>query len=180
MRKGIKILFGMCLMSLCLPFSAFASTLENWEQVAQREYENEESVLLPKGAKMTTELPNSIRGRYIASSGLMIINEGYGVLGIHADTLAYEPVQKIKMTIYIDQWDEVNQDWSQIDSKALTYEYQEGDDDLHAVSEYYLVENLETGKYYRLRGLHAVWSFDGYIETHATTTDGILVTDGPA
>ena len=61
----------------------------------------------------------------------------------------------------------------------MTYEYDGGDEDLHEVSESFLVENLETEKYYRLRGLHAVWSFDGFMESHATMTDGVLLTSGP-
>lgn len=181
MKKMLKMLLGAGMMSVCLSFSAFASSPESWEEVAARELGNASSVLLPEGVTFADELPVVARGRYIASSSVMIVNEGYGVLGVYADTLAYEAVKKIKMTVYIDQWDEENEDWIQVSSKSMTYEHQEDDEeDLHAASEYFLVENLEIDRYYRLRGVHAVWAFNGFIESHATMTNGVLLTDGPA
>ncbi len=170
------ILLGCCL--LCP--DSFAAQSESWNQVARKEMGQINSRLLPQGIYVSNNQNVVARGRYIASSGLSITNEGYGVLEVYADTLAHVAVKKIKMTIYLDQWDEDSEDWVQIDSKSLTYEYEEGGEDLNEASQSFLIENLETNKYYRLRGLHAVWSFDGYLETHATMTDGVLLTDGPA
>lgn len=180
MNISIKICGSVCLMSMVFALTTFAGYNSEWEEIANRDLVKYESALLPETIKFSDEQDAVARGRYIASSGLTIVNEGYGILGVHVDTLAYEPVKKIKMTIYLDQWDEAKQDWTQVDSKELVYTDEEGDDNLHAASEYFLVENLETEKYYRLRGLHAVWSFDGFVESHATMTDGILLTSGPA
>ena len=77
-------------------------------------------------------------------------------------------------------WDEEDEDWYQVSYKSLEYEDEDESEDLYAASESFLVENLEPEKYYRLRGLHAVWSFDGFMESHATMTDGIRLTSGPA
>ena len=166
--------------SLSIATNVYANEVTYWGINAQKEIDEKNSVLLPAEITFSMDSMPENRGRYIANSSVSISNEGYGVLGVYAHTLAYVPVEKIKMTIYIDQWDENEEDWIQVDSKELTYEYKEGEEDLHAVSESFLVENLETDKYYRLRGLHAVWSFDGYVESHGTMTDGILLTDGPA
>ncbi len=180
MNKGIKLVASVLIGCSLLCSNVFASESDIWQQVAQQQTIGENSKLLPQGANIAKNINIEPKGRYIASSGVSITNEGYGVLGVYADTLAHVAVKKIKMTIYIDQWDEEREDWSPVDNKSLTYEYEEGGETLNEVSESFLVENLETGKYYRLRGLHAVWSFDGYIETQATMTDGILLTDGPA
>ena len=177
-KKLISILLLMP-WCLCMPFTTFAS-VESWEQEAQRQINNKESKLLPEGVTISSDTEPSIRGRYIASSSVSVSNEGYGVLGVYAHTLAYESVMKIRMNIYLDQWDEDEEAWIQIDSKMLTYDNENGEEDLHSVSESFTVENLEVGKYYRVRGYHAVWSFDGLIESHGTMTNGILLTDGPA
>ena len=180
MKKISKILIGLIVNSLLISTPVYANDNLMWEIVAKEEGLNNVSQLLPEQIKFSTDLDSVTRGQYIASSGLSISNEGYGVLGVYADTLAHVPVKRIKMTIYLDQWDEEENSWMQIDSKELDYKDEDGNENLHAASESFLVENLETNKYYRLRGLHAVWSFDGYIETHGTMTDGILLTDGPA
>lgn len=179
MRKKIIILLISMAYCICTTVSAFANT-ESWMTDAQQEIEEKECILLPQGITSSSDFAPEIRGRYIANSSVSVSNEGYGVLGIYAHTLAYESVQKIKMNIYLDQWDEEAEDWIQIDSKMLTYDNEDGTEDLHAVSESFLVENLEVDKYYRVRGYHAVWSFDGFVESHGTMTDGILLTDGPA
>lgn len=171
----------LCILSGCLFFStsAYASNSVDVEQRKESGFIGRDSVILP-GATAAYNFASVMRGRYIASSGLSISNEGYGVLGVYADTLAHVAVKKIKMTIYIDCWDDVEEDWYQVSYKELSYEYEEGQGDLSSVSEFFEVENLEIGKYYRLRGLHAVWSFDGLMESHSTITNGILLTDGPA
>ncbi|HIQ74204.1 MAG TPA: hypothetical protein IAA51_07305 [Candidatus Cottocaccamicrobium excrementipullorum] len=170
MKKNIKFVISLIFFGLLFMFNSFA------EERIGIDYKSQ---LLPSGVHFSIQQKIDPRGRYIASSGLSITNKGYGVLEVYADTLAYEAVKKIKMTIYLDQWNEDENDWVQIDSKSMTYEYDGGDEDLHEVSESFLVENLETEKYYRLRGLHAVWSFDGFMESHATMTDGVLLTSGP-
>lgn len=175
--KFVMVIFSSLYITA---MSVYAGDYFNWEMQAKQEGLSTVSAFLPEGITVAEELDSVMRGRYIASSGLSISNEGYGVLGVYADTLAHVSVKKIKMTIYLDQWNDQDEDWEQIDSKELIYEDEAGDEDLHAVSESFLVENLETDKYYRLRGLHAVWSFDGYVESHATMTNGILLTDGPA
>lgn len=179
MKKNFLIVLMTIFYCICMSLSSFAST-GSWMEDAQKEIEKKDSVLLPPGVTVSSDYAPEIRGSYIASSSVSVSNEGYGVLGVYAHTLAYESVKKIKMNLYLDQWDEESEDWIQVSSKSLTYNNEDGKDDLHAVSESFLVENLEVGKYYRVRGYHAVWSFDGLMESHGTMTDGVLLTDGPA
>ncbi len=177
MKRWGKIVAGIVISCFLVCQNGFAAQSENWQGVILQE---EYSKLLPEEIKESKNQKIDVRGKYIASSGLSITNEGYGVLEVYADTLAHVAVKKIKMTIYLDQWNEDREDWTQIDSKSLTYEYEEGGPILNEASQSFLVENLQTNKYYRLRGLHAVWSFDGYMESQSTMTDGVLLTDGPA
>lgn len=170
-KDGKKLIIGLIIGCFLFSIPTYAAN--------KVENKDVESVLLPQGVFYTMDRDAVARGRYIASSGLSITNKGYGVLGVYIDTLAHESVRKIKMTVYLDVWDEEKEAWVQVDSRSMTYEDPEGEDDLHAVSESFTVENLETEKYYRLRGLHAVWSFDGFMESHATMTDGVLLTSGP-
>lgn len=177
MKKWSRFIASVLLGCFLMCESSFAAYNEGCQPISQFEVQ---SRLLPKGIRESRDQQIVARGRYIASSGLAITNEGYGILEVYADTLAHVAVKKIKMTIYLDQWDEDNNDWIQIDSKSLTYEYKEGEEVLNEASQSFLVENLETNRYYRLRGLHAVWSFDGLMETQSTVTNGVLLTDGPA
>ena len=112
MNISIKICGSVCLMSMVFALTTFAGYNSEWEEIANRDLVKYESALLPETIKFSDEQDAVARGRYIASSGLTIVNEGYGILGVHVDTLAYEPVKKIKMTIYLDQWDEAKQDWT--------------------------------------------------------------------
>lgn len=177
MKKKSRVLASVLLVCLLMCQNSITVQAEGREKTVQQEID---SRLLPNGVKESKNQKVVMRGKYIATSGLSITNYGYGVLEVYIDTLAHVAVKKIKMTVYLDQWNEALEDWIQVDSKSLTYEYKEGGEILNEASQSFLVENLETDKYYRLRGLHAVWSFDGYMETQSTMTDGILLTDGPA
>ncbi len=178
-KKRLLIFIITMIYSICMSISAFADT-ESWMEIAQQEILEKDSVLLPMGITSSVDFAPETRGRYIANSSVNVSNEGYGILGVYAHTLAYESVKKIRMNLYLDQWDDQAEDWVQISSKSLTYNNEDGAEDLHAVSESFTVENLEIGKYYRVRGYHAVWSFDGLMESHGTVTNGVLLTDGPA
>ena len=146
MNKGVKLAASILLGCSLFCSNVLAAESNIWQQVAQEQMIDVNSNLLPRGIEIARNINIETRGRYIASSGLTIVNEGYGTLGVHVDTLAYEPVKKIKMTIYLDQWDEEKENWTQVDRKELVYTDEEGDDNLHAASEYFLVENLETEK----------------------------------
>ena len=114
MKKRGVLIVGALMGCFLLCHSTFAAQKDTWEQVAQEELLEMESTLLPQEVNFSNNKNTVARGRYIASSGVSITNEGYGVLGVYADTLAHVAVKKIKMTIYLDQWDEDSEDWVQI------------------------------------------------------------------
>lgn len=77
---------------------AFASEDAEWEEALRTAFLGKESVLLPDDVNQSTDYTNGInRGRYISSSGLGISNEGYGVIGVYADTTAHVDVKKFRL-----------------------------------------------------------------------------------
>lgn len=173
MKNKINIFLSIFLMSFLFSMVSFASENEVYTS-------NTETILLPKDVKGDMGYGNIVRGTYIASSGLGISNKGYGVIGIYADTLAYVPVKKIRMNFYLDRWDENDQDWYQVEHYNFLYEYKEGGEDLTSASESFSVVGLPTNCYYRLRGVHTVWPFEGGFESQGPKTNGVLIKDGPA
>lgn len=179
MKKMIRILLSIVFcLTICLN-TAFASTDINWKLLEQQAFENQTSVLLPESITKSRAFNSLERGRYIGSSCVEISNEGYGKIGIYADTLAHVAVKKIQMKIFLDRWDEESSSWVQVKSFTFTYNAS-NDETLNAVSESFTVDDQPTGYRYRLRGLHGVWTFDGELETHGTMTDGVLIKSGPA
>ena len=170
MSKKIKIIVLTMISCLVFTITGFADSSKK----------SSDSVLLPEGVNESTGVDGYARGNYISSSYLNISNKGYGEIGIYASTLCHKPVKKIRMNVYLDRWDDKEQEWFQVDYYNFTYEYKEGDEDLTAVSESFSVLGLPTGCYYRLRGFHSVIPFEGGSESQGPVTDGILITNGPA
>lgn len=166
----------MCCTMLCV--TAFASEDNEWNLAEKNASADVSSELLPEGVNRARGFGNYERGRYIGSSSVSISNEGYGKIGVYADTLAHVNVKKIQMNIYLDRWDESKQDWSMIKQYKFVYEPQNGET-LNSVSESFTITGQPTGYYYRLRGLHGVWAYTGEIETHSSVTAGIMIKDGP-
>ncbi|MDO5415832.1 MAG: hypothetical protein Q4F29_01415 [Lachnospiraceae bacterium] len=179
MKKKLGLIIGVLISCMTAQMTVLADSDVKEQPVANISSVKEESVLLPKGVKQSVDYDNETRGTYIAVSTLTLSNEGYGVLGAYASTAAHVPVKKIRMNIYLDQWDEAEQVWNQVSFKQIVYEDKEEAKDLNAVSESFNIEGCEPGYYYRLRATHAVWSFSGATEVHATRTEGVLLTSGP-
>lgn len=171
----------LCLLMCCTMFyiTAFANEDTEWDLAEKNASADVSSELLPEGVNRSRGLGNYGRGRYIGSSAVSITNEGYGKIGVYADTLAHVDVKKIQMNIYLDRWNEEKQRWVEV--KMYKYVYTpSGDETLHAVSEAFTVTDQPAGYYYRLRGLHGVWAYTGEVETHSSVTDGIMIKNGPA
>lgn len=170
------------IMIVCFAFSitAFAGEDAEWEEAIKNLPAPKESVLLPDGVTKSVGYGNNVRGDFLASCGLGLTNKGYNVLGVRADTACHVPVKKIKMNIYLDRWDEAEQDWIQVDAYNFTYEYKEGGEDLTFVSVDFDVSGFPADNYYRLRSFHAVWAFTGALEMQGPMTNGIKLTDGPS
>lgn len=119
------------------------------------------------------------RGEIIASGALDISNAGKGQIGVFIQTLVHKDVDKIRMKVFIDVFDEKIEDWSGVANFDYTYlseDYQDGH--LSGASESFNVKGLPADRYYRLRGIHAVWKDDIY-EHFNTDTYGLLITSRP-
>lgn len=118
------------------------------------------------------------RGDYISSSHSGVTNAGGGAIGISAATTAHEPVDKIRIHLYLDRLDTDNR-WTQVDDFDFTFTPEDdpsGELTIAAVE--FEVNNQPSGYYYRVRGTHGVWK-NGAIETQSTRTNGVMITDTP-
>lgn len=121
---------------------------------------------------------DSTKGAYINFSNSSVTNAGGGAIGISAATTAHEPVDKIRIHLYLDRLDTDNR-WTQVDDFDFTFTPEDdpsGELTIAAVE--FEVNNQPSGYYYRVRGTHGVWK-NGAIETQSTRTDGVMITDTP-
>lgn len=179
MKRLIKLFSGIFVCCLLFTITSLASEDMEWEQKMSSISVERESVLLPGGVNLSASYDYGTRGRYLSSYSLGITNEGYGTIGIYANILAHVPVKKIRMNVYLDRWDENSEEWVQVDGYKFAYEYEEGGEDLTAATEMFSVNGFPTGCYYRLRGICAVYPFEGGLESQGPITDGVLITNGP-
>ncbi len=180
MKKIIKTFLIVSLSCLFISMTAFANEHVSREQVIGQKNIEDTSILLPEGINQAVSYGNGARGEYLASCTISITNKGYGVIGIYGNVFTHKPVKKIRMNIFLDRWDENEEDWFQVDSYRFVYEYEEGGEELADVSESFSVNGFPTGCYYRLRGACTVWPFTGGFESQGPMTDGIMIKDGPA
>lgn len=136
--------------------------------------ENEYSAILtPNQSKSKNTFANP-RGSILSMGMVSISNDGNGRIGVYINTSCHTVVDKITMRVYLDSWNEANQLWEQ--EGYYDFEYLKKDySDLSSASASFQIAGMPTGKYYRLRGLHAVT--DGEIfEVLSSRTDGVLIT----
>lgn len=180
MKKILRLLIIFSVCTQMFLISAFANEDDAWEEALKNAFVGKESVLLPEGVTKSIGTSGSVdRGRYISSSAVGISNEGYGKIGVYADTLAHVNVKKIQMNVYLDRWDEENRDWEQVKMFKYVYTPAAGET-LNSASESFTISDQPAGYYYRLRGIHGVWAYTGEVETHSSVTDGIMIKNGPA
>lgn len=180
MSRFIRTFLLTIVGCLFVSITTFAKEDMNWAQIASKMYIKDSSILLPEGINQSIGYGNKERGEYLSSCMVGITNKGYGEIGIYGNVLAHKPVKKIRLNIFLDRWDENQEEWFQVDSYRFVYEYEEGGKDLTSVSEEFSVLGFPTGFYYRLRGACTVYLFEGGFESQGPMTDGILITSGPA
>lgn len=118
------------------------------------------------------------RGDYISTSTSRLSNIGGGAIGISAATTAHEPVDKIRIHLYLDRLDSDNK-WTQVDDFDFTFTPEDDPSgELTIATVEFEVNNQPSGYYYRVRGTHGVWK-NGVIETQSTRTNGVMITNTP-
>lgn len=119
------------------------------------------------------------RGSLLAACVLNISNAGGGEIGVLADTMCHVDVDGIYVTIYLDQYNEETEKWT--NREVYVYEFTPADTEdgkLHAKLIDFNVLNQPAGHYYRLWAYHEAEK-NGAWETMKTATDGILITKNP-
>lgn len=116
------------------------------------------------------------RGDVLAFANLTIINEGRGVIGIVAMTTCHVQVDRIRMRIYLDRYDEASDSWWNMDYYDFNFLAEDYPDEFFSdaiVS--FDITDQQAGYYYSAQGLHYVWK-DGVNQGFHTQTDGIKIT----
>lgn len=171
MKTVKKILWTL---SVIMVFFAGPAYAQNNNTISR---ENVDSVVTNKNVSSDrasiTKMP---RGRILSSATLQISDEGNGTLGVYADTLCHISVKKIDLIIYLDIWNEANEDWEYVNSYEYTWlssDYPDQSLNMAVVS--FDIEGLNRGREYRLRAVHGARSFDSMTEIMSTRTDGIVL-----
>jgi len=170
-KRIVTLVISMCLLMSSV---VYANGL-TWENVAGN---HNNSVLLSDTELSSKDEYHAIaRGDFLSAGITEIINEQNGKLRINIDTYAHHNVDRIFHTVFLDQWDEDEQTWSQIDSWSFVESKEDTEDgSLSDLLTTITVSGCEVGKYYRVRGLHGV-EYNDEVEATATETHGVLLTN---
>lgn len=169
-----KMLFFVMIFSVLMSNIVFAN---EWEWQSTPGHHNQ-SVLLSKEEVVSEDSVYQYgRGDYLAEGSVRIANMQDGTLEIQAMTLAHMNVDRIRHSIFVDVWDEEDNDWIQVgywDFQTLKEDVE--NEELHMLSTTFIITGYEVNQYYRARGLHGVEIYDE-LEACATETHGVLLTD---
>lgn len=176
MKRTKKIFVAIVSLSMLFSISSHANTI-SWSNVPGN-YDG--SVLLSETVLTSSDEYRTIaRGDFLSSGISQISNRQDGSIEIDIDTYAHHNVDRIFHTVFLDQWDEDDQDWYQVNSWNFVKSKEEmPNGELSMLLTSFTVTGYETGKYYRVRGLHGV-EYNDEVEACATETHGVLITDGP-
>ena len=173
MKRLLSIVGILCMM---MGFTSYAEEL-SWENVPGN---HNVSILLEETeVRSKNEYHTVARGDFLSAGITEIINGQDGTIGINIDTYAHCGVDRIFHTVFLDQWDETEQDWNQVGYwNFVRTKDEEEDGVLNSFLTSFNVSGYETGMYYRIRGLHGA-EYNDEVEACASETHGILITDGP-
>lgn len=136
---------------------------------------DEVSKLLPPGVKQSRVTESTrTRGDFFMKADLVIKDDGNGDIGALAVAYTAVPVDEAYITIYLDQWDEVDERWRQVDYYEAEFYASDYPDGLTAPTVNTTFKKQKKGYYYRLRGIFGVMYNNEY-EGFTPVTDGILI-----
>ena len=174
MKRVTKIAMLIVSFSLVFCIQGFASTI-TWENAVGN---HSKSILLPANELSSEDEYRTVaRGEFLSGGSTQISNHQDGTIGVRIDTFAHFGVDRIFHTVFLDKWDEENEDWIMLDHwNFVKTRAEETDGELNALYTDFTVTGCEVGKYYRVRGLHGV-EYNDEVEATATETNGVLLTD---
>lgn len=169
--KKILSTFIVCALTFLLPIQAVAQT-SNGETMASMTEMTETNII---SNNQLSRVLGSVRGRFLSSATIQISDEGNGVLGVYADTLCHENMKDIYVTIFLEIWEEDNNDWTQLNMYEYEWHASSPEEKLSMAGVAFDIENLERRRVYRLRSMHAVRSHGGITEAMMPRTEGIIL-----
>lgn len=136
-------------------------------QAYANEWSNAEEIpnVITVNSERQTSVKGIPRGRLISSVEIQLTDKGRGTAGIYADLLCHEPMEYLKMWLYLDKWDESIGEWAVEDSQQFTWLAKDyPDQNLTMAVVGYDISGLERGKDYRIRGLFGVKDLDSIMQ----------------
>lgn len=167
-----KILMTCVLLfSMTLHITAYAD--ENYENMNARQIEDVQEFVTENVARVV----GSPRGMLISSVELSLADLGSGSIRLYGDVLCHEPMKKIKLNLYLDQWIDSNDDWGQIEKFEFEWNAEDyPDEDLTMAMASVDVTNLDRGVDYQLRGIAGAWDLDSDLyEVYRANTASIML-----
>ena len=170
MKNVKKVLIVMLILMFSMSMTTFADEI-TWENSPGH---HNQSKLLNENIDSSRDVVQLLgRGEILAEGSVEIINKKDGRIHISVDTLAHRRVDRIYHKIFLEQWDESEQDWRQLESFQFS-KTKEQDSNLSVLLNSFSVGGYPTNKYYRVRGLHMVELGD-WAESCATETHGVMI-----
>lgn len=161
MKKKIMSTLSL-ILSLCFLFSGTINAEEtSLKQVDGSYLTNQES------AEATTKGNDIARGDHLMDGSCTISKAGIGKIYIYGQTTAHHTVDKVVVTVYVEQYNAKTDKWDRLD--VISKESKDN---------YYVSVgkriNVERGTYYRVWSEHFVFKDDDFEETYCFT-DGIMI-----
>ena len=174
MRKFKNVFLMSLMFCFIMVNTAFA---QQWNWADYIESSKESTLLAPDINRAQDFVYRYGRGDYLAQGSVEIVNLENGQLELRATTLAHVNVDRIIHSLFLDVWDDDENDWINLNYWDFEITKEEIEDEqLHMFSSVLTISGCQVGKYYRVRGLHGVEIYDE-LEACATETDGVLLTD---
>lgn len=130
-----------------------------------------------KSAKRIEDKTRSILRGNIISTGIVEIHDNEdGTLYLCIETYAHKNVDRIAQNLYLEQWDDNQNDWVQIEDWEFETTKSENGGELYSYTVELEVDGCTVNREYRARGLHLV-RLGSQTETLSTWTDGVRLTN---
>lgn len=155
-KKIINILL-VCVMMVLISMVAYAQTEDVAEQWNVKIADTKSEYVNSRGAKIVA----TPKGMLLSSVEISLVNLGKGVAEIYADALCHEAMKKIKMVLYLEKWNESQEDWNT--EERFEYEWRAEDypdKDLSMAAVSFNVYGLDRGYKYRVKGLFGAYDLD--------------------
>jgi hypothetical protein len=180
-KKGLfktgLIMTATVILTLGMQMVVFARDWDAYEAAVNAQ---ETSSLLPSDVTSSTGTANAARSTALAMARSEITNEGYGVIGVYAETTMHKSVDWAYLTIMLERYSETSGTW--VTMKRFEKEFypeDQTDGVLVAAKLQEFVDDQEPGYYYRVRAIHELEFDDGWYEVKTTRTNGIMITNAP-